>query len=105
MPVSNIVKIIHQQLFASGAKKVFSWGAHAWRAIDENTLQFKVQGRHFNGHVRVVYDASYDLYNIYFGYWRNRQWKNLENIDGVYCDQMVNIIDQKVEYIDAYGNR
>jgi len=80
-------------------------GVHVWRAIDENTLQFKVQGRHFNGHVRISYDEGCDLYNIYFGHWRNRKWENIETFDGVYCNQMVDIIDQKVEYIEAYGDR
>lgn len=105
MEVSNIVKTIRAQLFASGAMKVWSWGSHAWMQMDELTLQFKVQGRHFHGHVRVAYDEGYDLYNIHFGHWRNRQWKDLETIDGVYCDQMVDMIDQKVEYVAAYGSR
>src|SRR3990167_817167 len=105
MTISIIVKTIRDQLFASGATKVWSWGAHAWIQMDALTLQFKVQGRHFHGHVRIAYDEGDDLYIIHFGHWRNRQWKNLETIEGVYCDTMVDFIDKKVEYIDKYKNR
>ena len=105
MAISYIVQTIRSQLMASDAQKVWSWGAHAWAQIDDLTLQFKVQGHHFKGHVRIVYDEGDDLYIIQFGHWRNYQWKNIESIDGVYCDMMVDIIDQRVEYIPAYGRR
>lgn len=103
--VTTYIKIIHSQLFATGAMKAFSWGAHAWCAIDEYTLQFKVQGRHFKGHVRIAYNINDDLYEIHFGHWHNQQWGNLESISGVYCDQMTNFIDEKVEYVSEYKNR
>lgn len=105
MEILNVVKTIQMQLFGTGREKVWSWGAHAWIAISENTLQFKVQGHHFKGHVRVEYNVGDDLYDIHFGHWRNRTWKNLETIDGVYFDQMVDFIDQKVEYIVEYNGR
>ena len=105
MDTSNIVKTIYAQMMATGRQKVWSWGAHAWMKMNESTLQFKVQGRHFRGHVRIAYDEGDDLYTIHLGHWRNRQWKNIETIDGVYCDSMVDIIDQKVEYISQYQNR
>ena len=73
MAVSNVVKTIQSQLYASGQMKVWSWDAHQWMAMDEHTLQFKVQGRHFTGHVRIVYTEGDDLYNICFGHWKNRQ--------------------------------
>lgn len=105
MEISNVVKTIRAQLMASGPVIVFSWGAHAWTMIDENTLQFKVQGNHFIGHVRIEYNVGDDLYDIHFGHWKDHQWNNLETIDGVFCDQMVDVIDQKVEYIDQYKHR
>lgn len=101
MDTSNIVKTIYAQMMATGREKVWSWGAQ-WRRIDELTLQFKVQGHHFHGHVRIAYDEGDDLYVIHFGHWRNHQWKN---IDGIYWDSMVDIIDRKVEYISLYQNR
>ncbi len=103
MEISNSVKTIHAQLLGSAKMKVWSWGAHAWMQMDTLTLQFKVQGHHFSGHVRIAYDEGDDLYNIHFGHWRNRQWKNIETIEGVYCDQMVDVIDRKVEYVAEYG--
>lgn len=104
MEISSVVKTIRAQLMASGQMKVWSWGAHAWMMMDKDTLQFKVQGHHFRGHVRIAYDEGDDLYSIHFGHWRNRQWKNLKTVGGIYCDQMVDVIDQKVEYIDQYAN-
>jgi len=68
-----------------------------------DTLQFKVQGHHFKGHVRIGYDEGTDTYLVHFGHWKNQQWQNIETIDDVYCDMMVDIIDRKVEYIPAYG--
>lgn len=102
MAISNVVKIIRAQMMGTGALKVGSWGAHAWAQIDQMTLQFKVNGRHFQGHVRIAYDEDYDQYVICFGRWRNRQWQNIETINNVNFDQMVDLIDQKVEYIKAY---
>lgn len=102
MAISNVVKTIRSQLYASGQMMVWSWGAHDWMAMDENTLQFKVQGHHFKGHVRIAYDEGDDLYNIHFGHWKSRQWHNLSTIDAVYCDEMVYLIDDKVERIDQY---
>ena len=104
MEVSNVVKTIRSQLYASGEIIIGSWGAHDWMAMDENTLQFKVQGHHFKGHVRIAYDEDYDLYDIHFGHWKHHQWHNLSTIESVYCDEMIYLIDDKVEYIDQYKN-
>lgn len=105
MELSNIAKAIRDQLITSNRVIVFSWGANGWAMIDENTLQFKVQGNHFIGNVRIKYNIADDLYDIHFGHWKNNQWNNLETIYGVYCDQMVEVIDHRVEYIDQYRHR
>lgn len=105
MEVSQIVKTIHEQLLVSGRMKVWSWGTHNWIAINEFILQFKVQGHHFTGHVRVEYDVAEDWYDIHFGHFQNHRWNNVDTIVGIYCDDMVDVIDQKVEYIADYTSR
>jgi hypothetical protein len=98
----TIVKTIREQLLTLGRIKVWSWGAHAWRAVDESTLQFKVQGHHFKGHVRVEYDFGMDVYHVHFGRWRNGQWQHRHTIEEVYVDELVHVIDHTVEYIPYY---
>ena len=104
MNQSHIVNTIRHQLFACGFHKVGSWGPHQWMMIDEYTLQFKVQGHHYRGHVRIEYNKGCDLYDIHFGDWHHYEWRNHETIEGIYFDEMVDVIDQKVEYIPAYQN-
>lgn len=105
MKVTSLVKTIQIQLLSMGRMKIWSWGAHAWTKIDENTLQFKVQGHHFKGHVRIEYIVGYDLYSIHFGHWKNNRWNNLETIEDVFFDQMLDLIDLRVEYIAEYNDR
>jgi hypothetical protein len=97
----EIAKTIRQQLYSTGFLKVASWGAHAFYAI-ENGLQFYVKGRHFKGHVRIIYDYGNDLYNILFGEFKQKEWHGVKCFEGIYFDQMVNLIDREVEYIPEY---
>lgn len=112
-----IVKEIQRQLFVS-KYKVMSWGAHAWKSIlplngwgvKGATLQFKVEGRHFKGHVRIELNEGNDTYNVHFGrfgrqYANSKMWLNLETFTGIYCDTMAELIDHKVEYVPIYGDR
>lgn len=99
----NIPTVIKQQLFAGGWAIVGSWGAHNWLALDENTLAFFVQGYLMKGIVTIKLDEARDLYDISF--FKNRSYKSFlsnpqhahEDVLGVYCDQMVEIIDNVVE--------
>ena len=86
---------IKRQLFCLGKIKVWSWGANSWAGGD-NFLIFKVQGRHFTGKVKITLN-SMDLYDIEF-----IRGKKTVVVNGVYNVDMVDIIDRKVEYIDAY---
>lgn len=63
MDIPNIIK---QQLLATGAIKVFSWGAHLWTKTDNLTLLFKVQARRFHGLICIKYDEGWDHYDVSF---------------------------------------
>ena len=106
----SIPAIIKQQLFATGAVKVLSWGAHLWSKPDELTLLFKVQTRRFHGLICIVYNEGMDEYNLYFydnktinSFLREKKpSREFKPIHGVYFDQMVDLIDERIEKIAAY---
>ena len=96
----EIAKEILNQLRVLGGYKVMSWGAHAWTG-GKDYLAFKVQGRHFKGIVKITLTPM-DVYRIEFmqALPAHKVTKTMEN---VYFDEMVDMIDQHVEYIPEYG--
>lgn len=105
----NIPTIIQSQLFTD-INKIWSWGAHGWVATAQNTLSFKVDANHFKGIVSIALNESQDLYEIrFFDNFRisslvksPKESKKFKPLLGVFCDQMVDLIDDKIERIDAY---
>lgn len=108
----NIPTVIKQQLFCTGLIKVGSWGAHGWCATANNTLTFKVNAHHFKGIITITLDEGQDLYDIHFydNYQISSFVKNkkpsvqFQPMFGVYCDQLVELIDDAIERIDVYRN-
>ncbi len=94
---NQIALIIRQQLFAGGKIKVWSWGANAWRA-GENFLHFRVTGRLFRGVVRVTLN-SMDTYDIKL---MKVSGEVVKEINGIYCDQLTDVIDEAIEKIPEY---
>jgi len=95
----QIAKTIQSQLMGLGQMKVWSWGANSWTAI-QNGLAFKVQGFKFKGIVQITLMPS-DTYTIQF----SKAKMILKEITDVYFDEMVDIIDEYVEYTGAnYSN-
>jgi hypothetical protein len=92
----QIANTIKEQLYAFGKVKVWSWGAHAWVG-GTNFLRFRVQGHHFRGIVKITLN-SMDLYDIEF----IKGETVVKEINGVYFDEMTDIIDRYVEKIEAY---
>ena len=95
----QIAKTIQQQLFFHNKNIVWSWGAHAWTAL-ENALEFKVQGFKFKGVVKITLIESSDTYKIEFF----KSKVVVETYNDVYFDGMVDIIDKYVELTDEYVN-
>lgn len=95
----QIAKTIQQQLLTLGKIKVWSWGAHNWTAVnvDKNEgLQFRVQGFKFKGTVQIILKGD-DTYTILFI--KGLRVPVIEKTyEGIYFDQMVDLIDNYVEY-------
>lgn len=91
----EIANTIRQQLYGMGKVRVWSWGSHAWTAIN-NGLSFKVQGFKFKGVVRIVLMPS-DTYKIEFV----KSNTVVKECLDVFFDEMVNVIDDFVEYTGA----
>lgn len=107
----NIPSVIKQQLLCTNPIIVGSWAAHGWIATAYNTLIFKVNAHHFKGIISITLDEAQDLYNIHFynnhthsSFIKNKKLsKKFMPISGVFCDQLVELIDDNIERIDAYN--
>ena len=85
-------------IFKSNVSVIFSWGFNSPMAI-ENGLKFNVNGFKHKGDVAVRYDEGLDLFDI--------EILSIENevigtINGIYIDQLIEVIDNHVEYVDNY---
>ena len=110
--IMNIQTIIKQQMLITGFIKVASWGAHGWVATALNTLTFKVNAHHFKGMISITLDEGLDLYDIHFfdnysgkSFFSNKKPSTrIQPMTGIYCDQLVDLIDDNIERIDSYIN-
>ena len=50
----------------------------------------------WKGIVQVIYNEALDLYNVEFGRIRKDEYKVDKKIEGVYVDQLVELIDGQV---------
>lgn len=104
----TIPGIIKQQLLQTNTAIVWSWGVSKWVALSDNTLAIRVHAHHLDGIVCITLDEGCDLYNIVF--FSNKSFSGvlkdpLEKFDaikGVYCDQLVGMIDEVIEKIPGY---
>jgi|GEM_PF-2889994 hypothetical protein len=95
----EVAKIIQAQLLGISKAKVWSWGSHKWTVI-ENGLSFKCSGFLFTGVVSITLNP-FDTYRIQF----IKAKKVIDEYHDVYFDEMVDIIDNYVEYTgDNYKN-
>jgi hypothetical protein len=103
----NTAQVILEQLQTLGRTIVWSWGTHAYKAIGQGTMEldfgshygalvFKVQGQLFKGHVAIVLKPD-DTYTIHIGHLRKMRFNTIKKFEGVYFDQMIEIIDENVE--------
>ena len=105
MTIPNIIK---QQLLQTNTAIVWSWGASKWVALSDNTLGIRVHARRLDGIVRITLDEAGDLYNVSF--FNNKSFSGLlknpseqyHTIEGVYCDQLLDLIDEVIEKISDY---
>ena len=92
----TIAKTILQQI-----KTIDPWAMGAWGAKNlvakNDGLQFKSSGMvKWKGIVQVIYDEVLDLYNVEFGRIRKYEYKIDKKLNGVYADQLVEVINNQV---------
>ncbi|MBQ7855194.1 MAG: hypothetical protein IJ352_09290 [Muribaculaceae bacterium] len=85
-----IMQILQTQLMV-----VLSWGFNNPIALTGNRgLKFDVNGFLYQGTVEVIYNEGSDLFDVIIG---------MMCIEGVYFDQLVEVIDNAVERTDNYN--
>ena len=85
-------------IFKSKLSVIFSWGFNSPAAL-ENGLKFDVNGFKHKGAVVVNYNEGADLFDIDFLTSENEV---IESFSGIYIDQLIEVIDNHVEYVDNY---
>lgn len=80
---------------------VLSWGFHNPVAIN-NGLRFKVQGYLHKGWVEVVYNEGRDLFEVRT---INQDGSVKQEVEDVYFDCLVNVIDGMVERCSNYHEK
>jgi hypothetical protein len=102
MPNLEVAKTILSQLRGLGMVKMMCWGANSFVG-SQNFLEFKVQGFKLKGRVRVTL-TSMDDYTITF--YKPRGKEPYKTVEGIYFDEMVDVIDREVEYTgDNYNDK
>lgn len=85
--------------------KSMSWGSRSWtlRQVAGVTigLQFRVSGHHHKGLVILTVNGL-DLFDIYL---TKLNGEIKEKISDVYLEDLIDVIDKKVEYLSTYENR
>lgn len=105
MSISNIIK---QQLLLTNKAIVWSWGVSRWVALSDNTLAIRVDAQRLDGFVRITLNEGSDLYKISF--FNNKSVSGLlknpseqyDSIEDIYCDQLLNAIDEVIEKMSYY---
>lgn len=77
----------------------WTWGVSEIVSFENKSLVLKVSGNHHKGYVVITLDFL-DLYNVY--YISNKGEKKDESL-GLYFDQLVEVIDNKIERIPEYS--
>lgn len=93
---TEIAKTILGQIRAMDYHAMGAWGAKDLVAMRDG-FKFKTSGMvRWKGYVYVKYDEGQDLYNVVFGQVRNAEWKVVKQVDGVFVDMLIDIIDAQV---------
>ncbi|KKM27537.1 hypothetical protein LCGC14_1573760 [marine sediment metagenome] len=93
----TVARTIHQQIIAQDKMAMFAWGAKNLVGGDDH-LKFDVNGLVFKGKVIITLTAM-DDYTITFGKvnLKTFEFNVKETAEGVYCDQLIQILDHYIE--------
>lgn len=95
--IMEIAKYI-LSIFQTDLSVVFSWGFNSPVAL-ENGLRFNVNGFKHKGKVAVLYNEGMDLFDVEILTPENEL---IETIERVYFDQLIEVIDNRVELVENY---
>lgn len=91
-----IAQTILNQIKGLDRMAMMAWGSKELVAMRDG-LKFKTSGMvKWKGYVYVQYDEGQDLYNVIFAKIRKYEWVEQERVEGVFFDQLVEIIDRRV---------
>lgn len=85
-------------IFKTNLPVIMSWGFNNPIGL-ENGLKFSVNGFKHKGNVVVQYNEGMDLFDVEIITSENEV---IETIDGVYFDQLIEVIDNRVELVKNY---
>lgn len=92
----NVAEIIRDQIRAQDRMAFAAWGSKEFVNMGDG-LKFKVGGMaRFKGYVYVKYDRGPDAYNVEFFRIRNFEVKVDKVVEGIYADQLVEVIGEFV---------
>lgn len=77
----------------------FSWGVSKQINLFNNGLLLRVNGHHHKGYVLITLDAGKDLYEFRLV---KTNGTVIATFEDVYCDDLQEIIDNKIERITEY---
>jgi len=77
----------------------FSWGVSNKYNIDNKGLLLKVNGHHHKGYVFITLSWA-DLYDVHL---ISTHGNIKQSVEGLYFDQLVEVIDNKIERIPEYN--
>jgi hypothetical protein len=80
---------------------ISSWGFQSPRIIKQG-LSFLVNGFKHKGRVNISYNEGQDLFDVYL---LDENDKIVDTINMVYFDQLVEVIDERVERTEDYNDR
>ena len=77
---------------------VFSWGFNSCHALS-NGIIFRVQGYLFKGWVKILYVYGRDTFTVML---LDNSMNTVKEIEDVYLDNLVEVIDHNVECDDSF---
>lgn len=93
----SVANTINDQINAMDRMAFAAWGTKEKVALN-NGLQFKTSGMvKRKCIVKITYNEALDLYDVTFGRIRKFEWKIDKQVDCVYFDQLVHVIDDYVQ--------
>jgi len=80
---------------------LMSWGFTSPIAIKMG-LKFSVSGFLLKGTVQIIYNGGSDLFDLTFN---NVDGTVRNSLEGIFFDELVNVIDEQVERVENYIDR